>query len=172
MIRYKIYQNKQKSGMTAGKWFARAVCDETYDLRRLSEHMSSHNTPYSAGVIHGVLTDMIRCIKELLLDGKNVKIDDIAIFSVGIRCKAADKLEDFSLDKNVHTVRLRARATGSLSTANLKLTSQLKQQGSDEKPGSDGTTPEPTQPGGKEPGKEPDKETGKGEQTDTPDPIG
>lgn len=58
MIRYKIYQNQQKKGVNAGKWFARAVSDETFDLAKLAEHMSKHNSPYSSGVIKGVLTDM------------------------------------------------------------------------------------------------------------------
>ena len=93
MIRYKIYQNQQKKGLNAGKWFARAVSDETFDLAKLAEHMSKHNSPYSSGVIKGVLTDMVDCIKELLLDGKSVKIDDLAIFGVGIRSKAAGTLE-------------------------------------------------------------------------------
>ena len=85
MIRYKIYQNQQQKGLNAGKWFARAVSDETFDLAKLAEHMSKHNSPYSGGVIKGVLSDMVDCIKELLLDGKCVKIDDLAIFGVGIR---------------------------------------------------------------------------------------
>ena len=38
MIRYKIYQNQQKKGLNAGKWFARAVSDETFDLAKLAEH--------------------------------------------------------------------------------------------------------------------------------------
>ena len=46
MIRYKIYQNQQKKGLNAGKWFARAVSDETFDLAKLAEHMSKHNSPY------------------------------------------------------------------------------------------------------------------------------
>ena len=55
MIRYKIYQNQQQKGLNAGKWFARAVSDETFDLAKLAEHMSKHNSPYSGGVIKGVL---------------------------------------------------------------------------------------------------------------------
>ena len=43
MIRYKIYQNQQQKGLNAGKWFARAVSDETFDLAKLAEHMSKHN---------------------------------------------------------------------------------------------------------------------------------
>lgn len=159
MIRYKIYQNQQKKGLNAGKWFARAVSDETYDLGKLAEHMSKHNSPYSGGVIKGVLTDMVECIKELLLDGKCVKIDDLAIFGVGIRSKAAETLEEFSLEKNIIGMRLKARATGNLSTTNLKLDSQLRQQAEYQRPstsggnnsGSDsGNTPDPNPDGGGE----------------------
>ena len=143
-------------GLNADKWFARAVSDETFDLAKLAEHMSKHNSPYSGGVIKGVLSDMVDCIKELLLDGKCVKIDDLAIFGVGIRSKAADTLEEFSLEKNISGMRLKARATGNLSTNNLKLDSQLKQQAEYQKPttaggGSDsGDNPDPKPDGGGE----------------------
>jgi predicted histone-like DNA-binding protein len=127
MIRYKKYQNQTKSTPLSGKWLARAVADETLDTRALAEHMAKHNTPYSQGAIHGVLKDMTSCIKELLLDGKNVKIDDLAIFSVGIRSKGAVTPEDFSTQGNIIGVRLRARATGNLSSASLKLTAKLRE---------------------------------------------
>ena len=51
MIRYKIYQNQQQKGLNAGKWFVRAVSDETFDLAKLAEHMSKHNSPYSGGCL-------------------------------------------------------------------------------------------------------------------------
>ena len=103
-----------------GYWYARAVCDETYDTEKLARHMSEHNTPYSPGVIHGVLKDMINCIKELVLDGKNVKLNDLAIFSVGLKSAGAANLEDFSVNEHIKGVRLRARATGELSSSALK----------------------------------------------------
>ncbi len=127
MIRYKFYQNKIKSSKFFEHWYIRAVCDETYDTETLAKHMSTHNTPYSAGVIHGVLKDMIACIKELLLDGKNVKLDDLAIFSVGIRCTGTANMVDFNVAENVKGMRLRARATGNLSTSTLKKDAVLKQ---------------------------------------------
>ena len=84
------FQNKNEKNQTAfGKWYARAVCDETVDIKGLAAHMASHNTPYSTGAIHGMLKDMVNCTKELLLDGKNVKIDDLAIFSVGLHTTGA-----------------------------------------------------------------------------------
>ncbi len=48
MIRYKIYQNQQQKGLNAGKWFARAVSDETFDLAKLAEHRQS--TEAASGV--------------------------------------------------------------------------------------------------------------------------
>ena len=128
MIRYKKYQNQTKSTPLSGKWLARAVADETLDTRALAEHMAKHNTPYSQGAIHGVLKDMTSCIKELLLDGKNVKLDDLAIFSVGIVSKkGAQSAADFSLANNVKGLKLRARATGELSNAQINLDGQLKE---------------------------------------------
>ena len=128
MIRYKKYQNQTKSTPLSGKWLARAVADETLDTRALAEHMAKHNTPYSQGAIHGVLKDMTSCIKELLLDGKNVKLDDLAIFSVGIVSrKGAASAADFTLADNVKGLKLRARATGELSNAQINLEGQMKE---------------------------------------------
>lgn len=127
MVHYILQQIKITGHKCFGKWFAKNVVEETIDLDALSEHMSNHNSPYTKGVIKGLLTDMIRCIKELLLEGKNVKIDDLAIFSLGIKNKVmADKEEDFTLSKNVEGVKLKARATGELMSKSLNLDATLK----------------------------------------------
>lgn len=128
MIRYKKYQMTGENSPLKGLWYARPVIEETYDTERLAKHMANHNTPYSAGVVKGVLTDMISCIKELILDGKNVKLDDIAIFSVGIVSrKGAASAADFTLADNVKGLKLRARATGELSNAQINLEGQMKE---------------------------------------------
>ena len=128
MIRYKLYKNTNEKSAQYGKWYARSVVQETLDTQALAEHMSTHNSPYSEGVINGVLTDMIRCIKELVLGGKAVKLDDLAIFSLDLKTTGAATVKDFSVADNIQGVRLRARATGKLSTANLNLAAQYKQQ--------------------------------------------
>ena len=127
MVRYILQQIKITSHKCSGKWFAKNVVEETFDLDDLAEHMSNHNSPYSKGVIKGLLTDMIQCIKELLLEGKNVKIDDLAIFSLGIKNKVmADTEEDFTVSKNISGVKLKARATGELMSKSLNLEATLK----------------------------------------------
>ena len=127
MVRYILQQIKIASSKAYGKWYAKNVVEETIDLDGLSEHMSHHNSPYSKGVIKGLLTDMIQCIKELLLQGMNVKIDDLAIFSLGIKNKlAAATEEDFTVSKNIEGVKLKARATGELMSKSLNLDATLK----------------------------------------------
>ena len=117
MLHYKIYQNKSKGNKAYGKWFARAAVNQTIDLEQLAEHMANHNTPYSKGAIFGVLTDMVNCIRELVLDGNAVKIPNLAIFSAGLTTKAADDPNVFSPTKNIKSVHLRARSTGVISPA-------------------------------------------------------
>ena len=120
MIRIKLYQNNNPESKAYQKWYPRVVADETIGLDELAEHMASHNTPFSKGAIKGILTDAVACTKELLLLGKNVKFPDLAIFSIGLRLKGgADKKEDFSVAKYITGLRLRARATGELMSANL-----------------------------------------------------
>ncbi len=112
-IFYRKYQNKNQESRAYGKWFGRAVTlGKTVTLEDLAEHMAQHNTPYSEGVIKGVLTDMVNCIRELVLEGKSVKIPNLCIFSAGIQTKGAANAEDFTAATNVVSAYLKARSTG------------------------------------------------------------
>ena len=112
-IFYRKYQNKNQESRAYGKWFGRAVTlGKTVTLEDLAEHMAQHNSPYSEGVIKGVLTDMVNCIRELVLEGKSVKIPNLCIFSAGIQTKGADNAEDFTAATNVVSAYLKARSTG------------------------------------------------------------
>ena len=126
MIKYNVRQNKNESSMAYKKWYAYPVVEETVDLAALAAHMEEHNTGFSEAMCIGVLKAMVKCIKEQLLAGKNVKIDNLAIFSVGIKNrKGAESEEEFST-ANISGVKLRARATGTLSSTNLNLSATLK----------------------------------------------
>ena len=128
MITYRKMQIEGENHPCNGLWYARPVITETLDITALSKHMAKHNTPFSPGVIKGVLADMVACIKELILDGKNVKLDDLAIFSVGIVSDhGAESAEAFKVSEHVKGLKLRARATGELSNAQINLEGQLKE---------------------------------------------
>ena len=70
MIIYRKMKIEGENHPCNGLWYARPVITETLDIVALSKHMAKHNTPFSPGVIKGVLADMVACIKELILDGK------------------------------------------------------------------------------------------------------
>ena len=134
MILYVLKQNKNAHSKGYGKYYAYPVIEETVSLEGLAEHMASHNTPFSKGAIKGLLTDMVQCIKELLLEGKNVKIADLAIFSLGIKNNGGEADPDNFTGKSIKGVRLRARATGELITKSLNLEATLKKATATTKP--------------------------------------
>ena len=161
MILYtlKKYVNEKLSAAN-GKFFAYPVVTQTYGLDELAEHMESHNTPFSKGAIKGMITDMVSCIKELTLQGFAVKIDDLAIFSIGIRNKeGAASEKEFTIAKNIDGFRLRARGTGEFCAKTINLEATLKKASALL---GDGTTPDTTPDTGKDTG----KDTPGGDNTD------
>lgn len=150
MLRISLYQNNNEKSQAYQKWYPRVVAEETIGLDELAEHMASHNTPFSKGAIKGILTDAVVCTKELLLLGKNVKFPDLAIFSIGLKVKGgADTKADFSVAKYIIGLKLRARATGELSSANLDTSIKRVDavKSSTQSPGDD-STPGGTPPSG------------------------
>ena len=85
---------------------------------------------------------MVSCVKELTLQGFAVKIDDLAIFSIGIRNKeGAASEKEFTIAKNIEGFRLRARGTGEFSAKTINLGATLKKASALL---GDGTTPDTT----------------------------
>ena len=125
-IKYKIYKNTSAAGKK-DKYYARAFHDETVGLEELAEHMANHNTPYSKGTIHGVLKDMVACVRELLLDSKKVKLDNLAIFSLGLTSKPADSPETFSTSTNITKAYINAIGTGEISKKQLDIAARFKE---------------------------------------------
>ena len=136
------------------KWYAKAVQDRTIDFEGLVTHMSEHNSPYSRGVIHGVLTDMLDCVKELVLDGKSVRLGDLGLFSVGLKTKGAKERDKWTVASHVQGVTLNVRNTKTWSNAELRKNTTLQEltaydDGSVPTDGDD--IPDNTNPDGNEP---------------------
>lgn len=129
MIHYVLYQNKQKSGKAAGKWYARAKVMETVGLGELAEHMARHNTPYSKGAIEGVLTDMVSCIAELIAEGNQVKIPNLAIFRASIHGLGAETALQYAPAKCITRISLSARPTGGFSTRTIEKMASVREMG-------------------------------------------
>ena len=145
MIYYKLYQDNRRNAANPGAWYARPAAGQVYDLEDLAEHMAQHDTPFSKGVIYGVLTDMVECIQELTLQGVSVKIPDLAIFSVGFKSTGAESVKEFNAAENIKAYKLRARATGQYKPQLLKQKVNVRHYG-EYKVSTDEPTTEPTEP--------------------------
>ena len=73
MIELNVYKNTDSTSAQYGKAYARVDYKEQFDVNKLAKHMAEHNTPFSEGTIRGILTDMVKCIRELTLNGNAVK---------------------------------------------------------------------------------------------------
>lgn len=128
-VEVQIVSRQSQQCAAQGNWYAHMNLNGTMGLDELAAHMSDHGTPYSKGVICGVLNDMVGCIKELVLEGNAVKLDNLAIFSVGIESKPANTKEEFNARTHITGYKLRARATGGSINARLSHLASINQMG-------------------------------------------
>ncbi len=97
MIKYKKYKNVNTSSSCYGKWYGRAV-HELMEFDEFIEHMAHHHCVYSEGTIRGVLIEMEICLREMLLEGKAVRFDELGIFRLGLETAGAAASEKFTAD--------------------------------------------------------------------------
>ena len=126
-LKYRLYQASNPMNTHADrKWYARAVQDRTGDFESFVTHMAEHNSPYSRGVIHGVLMDMLDCLQELVLDGKSVRMGELGLFSVGITSEGAEMEDQWNVSM-LTGVHLNVRNTKAWSNAELRKKCRLSE---------------------------------------------
>ncbi|MBR2228687.1 MAG: hypothetical protein IJ886_00220, partial [Prevotella sp.] len=126
----------------AGKLYARVSYKQTLDVQAMARHMAEHNTMFSEGSITGILIDFVKCVREQVLNGNTVKIDNLAIFKATVEANALETLYDADTDKvasatigvlaegaktgaAVKAVKLLAQSTGEFTRDELKKDAKL-----------------------------------------------
>ena len=121
----------------AGKLYARVSYKQAMTIQDMARHMAEHNTVFSESSILGVLTDFVKCVREMVLMGNTVKIENLAIFKATVEANALEVLYDAEQDKvalasigtlaegqktgaAVKTVKLLAQSTGDFTRDELK----------------------------------------------------
>ena len=153
-IKYRKVKRTPQTGENAGKelWYATVVTDREMSFEEFVDHISSHNSPYSRGTVHGVMMDMLDCMKELILDGKSVRLGDLGLFSIGMSSRgevSKDKVNSAS----VQDIHLLVKNTKNWSNAELKKLCKITaydSYGTEEVDG--GSNPGGSNPGGSNPG--------------------
>ena len=121
----------------AGKLYARVSYKQTMTVQDMAHHMAEHNTAFSEGTITGILIDFVKCIREQVLNGNTVKIDNLAIFKATVEGNGLETMYDAETDKvatatigtlqegaktgpAVKVVKLLAQSTGEFTRDELK----------------------------------------------------
>ena len=126
----------------AGKLYARVDYKQSLNVQDMAHHMAEHNTAFSEGLITGILIDFVKCVREQVLNGNTVKIDNLAIFKATVEANALETLYDAQQDKvaqatigslkdgdktgaAVKTIKLLAQSTGEFTRDELKKDAKL-----------------------------------------------
>ena len=121
----------------AGKLYARVSYKETMNVQDMAHHMAEHNTMFSEGSICGILIDFVKCVREMVLMGNTVKIDNLAIFKATVEANGLETMYDADADKvasatigtlaegaktgpAVKVIKLLAQSTGDFTRDELK----------------------------------------------------
>ena len=120
-IKYRKVKRTPQTGENAGKelWYATVVTDREMNFEEFVDHISSHNSPYSRGTVHGVMMDMLDCLKELILDGKSVRLGDLGLFSIGMSSRG-EVSRDRVTSASVEGIHLLVKNTKNWSNSELK----------------------------------------------------
>ena len=119
MAKYRLYKNKNVKSTGYNKYYAKKAAGKLVDLDGIVRHMSGHNTPYSKGIIKGVLTDMVECVREMAYEGNQVKIDNLGIFQVSMRSKGVTDPTKFNAQTDIKS-KWQVRPTGDVLTKNIE----------------------------------------------------
>ena len=131
----KVTENSESE--QAGKYYARVSYKQTMGVQEMAHHMAEHNTMFSEGSITGILIDFVKCVREMVLMGNTVKIDNLAIFKASVEANALETLYDAEQDKvasasigtlpegaktgaAVKVIKLLAQSTGDFTRDELK----------------------------------------------------
>ena len=96
----------KKNQIQETKAYGTAQARKVLSLDDFAGHMASHNSPFSKGVIKGVISDMVTCIREQLLEGNKVVLGELGGFYVELKSEGAVTCDDFTA-QNIKEVNAR-----------------------------------------------------------------
>ena len=95
--------------------FAVAQYAEVMTIEKFAKHIATHGCVYSRADISAILYMAVDCMRELLLDGKKVRLGDLGDFSVSLSSRGATDAQSFTA-QNITDVKVVWDAGGEFKT--------------------------------------------------------
>ena len=95
--------------------FAIAQYADVMTIEKFAKHIATHGCVYSRADISAILYMAVDCMRELLLDGKKVRLGDLGDFSVSLSSRGAADAQSFTA-QNITDVKVVWDAGGEFKT--------------------------------------------------------
>ena len=129
MANIRLYQNKNKKSKAYGKYYGRVKATKTLNTTQLAQHIAEHGSIITEDVLLSTINKMTKCIKELLKDGKNVKLDGLGTFYLSVTSTGDSDAKAWTAAGNIKHVQIKFRPDGSdasiVSNARMLMDTEL-----------------------------------------------
>lgn len=88
------------------KYYASPQVSENVSMDEFCRHIASHGSVYGRADVQSVLAQAVDCLREMLLDGKQVSLGDLGSFRIGLKSKGAITAEDFNPTEHIKSVHV------------------------------------------------------------------
>ena len=143
----------------AKKAYASMQLTGVLNINELSKHIQDHNSVFSRGTIVGCITEMVDCIREMLLQGYKIELGDLGSFVPSVTSQGAKTKDEFTA-ANIKDLNVNFQIGDGLENlrrdAQFERTISRKAQAAAQKAENEGKTtadwtPEPEEEGTTEP---------------------
>lgn len=88
-------------------YYAKAQSAGKMSFEQFAEHVAGHDSKYHKGDILAIVVEVMRCLKEELLNGKKIQLSDLGTFSLILNGPGAPSVTDFSVNTNITAVKVK-----------------------------------------------------------------
>ena len=85
--------------------FAISQYTDVMTIEKFAKHITSHGSVYSRADISAILYMAVDCMREMLLEGKKIRLGDLGDFSVLLSSKGAESADKFTA-QNINQVKV------------------------------------------------------------------
>ena len=103
----------------AKKAYANAQYSQVMTLDKFCYHIASHGCVYSRADIQAILILAVDCLREQLLNGQQIQMGDLGVFSNSIRSLGAHSMAEFTVENITEVNVLWLRASVSTTCAKM-----------------------------------------------------
>ena len=79
---------------------------DNVSMNEFCRHIASHGSVYSRADVQSVLSQAVDCLREFLLDGKQISLGDMGTFKIGLNSKGTLTPEEFNPLHHIKSVHV------------------------------------------------------------------